>query len=42
MIGNDFTFGSSGGTCGKGGQGMPVSMGSPHIRIKNVMIGGRE
>ena len=40
-IGDDFTFGLSGGNCGKGGQSIPVSMGSPHIRIKDVMIGGK-
>ncbi|MDD5530564.1 MAG: TldD/PmbA family protein [bacterium] len=41
-IGNDMkVFGSLGG-CGKDGQGpLPVSMGSPHIRIKNVVIGGK-
>ncbi|MBN2543850.1 TldD/PmbA family protein [bacterium] len=40
MIGNDFTW-LPGGTCGKGGQSAPVGMGSPHIRIKNVIIGGK-
>jgi len=40
MIGNDLTlFGGLGG-CGKGGQmPLPVSDGSPHIRIKNVLVG---
>ncbi len=40
MIGNDLTlFGGLGG-CGKGGQSpLPVSDGSPHIRIKNVLVG---
>jgi len=40
-IGNDQQlFGGLGG-CGKGGQmPLPVSDGSPHIRIKNVIIGG--
>jgi len=40
-IGNDFTWGTSGGNCGKGGQSAPVDFGSPHIRIKDVIIGGR-
>jgi len=41
-IGNDLVlFGGLGG-CGKGGQSpLPVSCGGPHIRIKNVLIGGR-
>jgi len=41
-IGNDQQlFGGLGG-CGKGGQmPLPVSDGSPHIRIKNVIIGGK-
>lgn len=30
------------GGCGKGGQSpLPVSVGGPHIRIKNVVVGGR-
>ncbi len=40
-IGNDFSWGRSGGNCGKGGQGAPVGFGSPHIRIKDVIIGGK-
>lgn len=40
MIGNDLTlFGGLGG-CGKGGQSpLPVSDGSPHIRIEHVLAG---
>jgi TldD protein len=42
MIGDDLTmFGGTGG-CGKGGQApLPVGLGAPHVRIKNVVIGGR-
>lgn len=42
MIGDDLVmFGGLGG-CGKNGQApLPVGMGAPHIRIKNVVIGGR-
>ncbi|MEO0079646.1 MAG: TldD/PmbA family protein [candidate division WOR-3 bacterium] len=42
MIGNDLVlFGGVGG-CGKAGQGpLPVGLGSPHIRIRNVVVGGR-
>jgi TldD protein len=43
MIGNDMKlFGGLGG-CGKGGQGpLPVSFGGPHMRINNVLIGGKQ
>jgi TldD protein len=42
MIGDDLTmFGGLGG-CGKGGQmPLPVGLGAPHLRVKNVVIGGR-
>jgi TldD protein len=31
-----------GGGCGKGGQSpLPVSLGSPHVRIENVLVGGK-
>jgi len=40
-IGNDFKWLNTGGGCGKGNQyPLPVGMGSPHIRIQNVIIGG--
>jgi TldD protein len=42
-IGNDFKWLSSAGGCGKGNQyPLPVSFGSPHIRIQNVVIGGEK
>ena len=42
MIGDDLVmFGGLGG-CGKGGQSpLPVGLGSPHLLIRNVVIGGR-
>jgi len=41
-IGNDFKWFNGGGGCGKGNQfPLPVSFGSPHIRIQNVVIGGK-
>lgn len=41
-IGDDLRIIESGGGCGKGGQQpLPVTFGSPHIRIKNVVVGGR-
>jgi len=40
-IGNDFKWGDEGGGCGKGEQSpLPVEDGGPHIRIRNVVIGG--
>ena len=39
-IGNDTLYVNGG--CGKGGQmPLPVSVGGPHLRIKNVVVGGR-
>lgn len=41
-IGNDFKWLNTGGGCGKGNQfPLPVGMGAPHIRIQNVIIGGK-
>lgn len=40
-VGNDFEWSQAGGTCGKGGQGVPVTFGAPHVRIQNVVIGGK-
>ncbi|MBM2826876.1 MAG: TldD protein [Dehalococcoidia bacterium] len=40
-IGNDLDI-NQGGGCGKGGQSpLPVSNGSPHIRIQRCLVGGR-
>jgi TldD protein len=40
-IGNDLDM-NEGGGCGKGGQSpLPVSNGSPHIRIRHCLIGGK-
>ena len=39
-VGNDFEW-ERAGRCGKDGQSMPVAMGSPHLRIENVVIGGK-
>jgi len=41
MIGNDFEIESSLGGCGKDGKSpLPVTHGSPHIRIQNIVVGG--
>jgi len=40
-VGNDLEM-NQGGGCGKGGQSpLPVSNGSPHIRIRHCVVGGR-
>jgi TldD protein len=38
-VGDDFQW-SEWGMCGKGQGGLPVSMGAPHVRIRDVIIGG--
>lgn len=41
-VAGDYHVQDGAGGCGKGGQmPLPVSHGSPHIRIKDVLIGGR-
>ncbi len=40
-VGRDMEFVEA-GMCGKGGQGMHVDLGGPHLRIKEVVIGGQE
>ena len=41
-IGNDLKM-NQGGGCGKGGQSpLPVSNGSPHIRVRHCLVGGQE
>ena len=43
MVGNDFTPQESAGGCGKGGQvPLPTSEWAPHVRIQNVVIGGKK
>jgi TldD protein len=39
VIGNDFAMGWP-GTCGKQGQGVPVGMGQPTLRVQALTIGG--
>ena len=38
-VGNDFQW-AEWGRCGKGQGGLPVTMGAPHVRIQDVLIGG--
>ncbi|MCY3023261.1 MAG: metallopeptidase TldD-related protein, partial [Planctomycetota bacterium] len=30
------------GMCGKAGQGMHINAGGPHVRVKEVVVGGQE
>lgn len=39
MVGNDLGFGI--GTCGKDGQGVPVSDAQPTLRIPSIVVGGK-
>ncbi len=40
MIGDDMTMDPGVGTCGKGGQGVPVGVGQPTLKIKGLTVGG--
>ncbi|MCX8110182.1 MAG: TldD/PmbA family protein [Syntrophorhabdaceae bacterium] len=40
MVGDDIGFGI--GTCGKDGQGVPVSDAQPTLRIPRIVVGGRQ
>jgi len=42
MIGNDLALDPGVGTCGKGGQSVPVGVGLPSIRIDDLTVGGTE
>ena len=40
MIGNDVSLDSGIGTCGKHGQGVPVGVGQPTLRMDRITVGG--
>ena len=40
MIGNDTKMDNGTGTCGKAGQGVPVGVGQPTLRIDGLTVGG--
>ena len=40
MIGNDMELDPGVGTCGKAGQGVPVGVGQPSLKIDGLTVGG--
>ncbi len=40
MIGNDMALDPGIGTCGKNGQGVPVGVGQPTLKLSGLTIGG--
>lgn len=40
MVGNDMAFDDGIGTCGKDGQGVPVGVGQPTLKIDHLTVGG--
>ena len=40
MVANDFKMDEGGWTCGKDGQGVPVSLGLPTVKVAKITVGG--
>ncbi|HYC74370.1 metalloprotease TldD [Brevundimonas sp.] len=40
MVGDDFAFDPGVGVCGKAGQGVPVGIGQPSLKIRGLTVGG--
>ena len=41
-FGSDLVIEQNGGGCGKGGQSpLPVTDGAPHLRVRQVTVGGK-
>lgn len=40
MVADDLEMAEGGWTCGKNGQGVPVSMGLPTVKVSKITVGG--